>query len=379
MAGLYLHIPFCKQACHYCDFHFSTNQSQRLDLCKAMAKEMQLQKDYLAAVPLSSIYFGGGTPSILVDNELDILFNAIQKNFNVFPGAEISLEANPDDLTKEKLIELKKAGINRLSIGIQSFDDSVLKFLNRAHDATCAFSCMTNARSVGFENISVDLIYAIPGQDLDTWRENIQIAIDLAPEHISAYGLTIEEKTTFGNWQRTGRLISVDDELAAANFEVLISMLTLAGYEHYEVSNFCKPNSYSKHNSSYWKQENYLGVGPSAHSYNGDSRQYNISNNALYQKSIAALKVPCEMEILSKENKINEFLFTSLRTMWGCDLEKLSRIYSYDLLQVNRDYIQRLVDQNLANLDKSILRLTSRGMLLADKIASDFFIETINE
>ena len=377
MPGLYLHIPFCKQACHYCDFHFSTNQSQKNNLCKSIAKEIELQKKYLTNNNLTSIYFGGGTPSLLSAEELELLMTAIHRNFNVDVPAEITLEGNPDDLTKEKLALLKEAGINRLSIGIQSFNDAVLKFLNRAHNADSTFSCFENARSLGFNNISLDLIYAIPGQGQDAWKKNIQNTIDLEPEHISAYSLTIEEKTTFGNWQRKGKLEQVDEETAASNFELLISMLKEAGYEHYEVSNFCKPGYYSKHNSSYWKQENYLGVGPSAHSYNGETRQHNISNNAIYQKSIGELKVPYEMEMLSRENKINEFIFTTLRTYWGCDLVKLKSNLGYDLLQVNGDYVHNLAHRQLASLDQGILRLTSKGMLLADKIASDFFVETI--
>ncbi len=377
MPGLYLHIPFCKQACHYCDFHFSTNQNQKLDLCRSIANEIELQKGYLENDQLTSIYFGGGTPSLLSSEELDLLMAAINRNFDVNTSAEITLEGNPDDLTTEKLNMLNEAGINRLSIGIQSFNDSVLKFLNRAHNVASAFSCLANARHLGFKNISLDLIYAIPGQDRDAWKKNIQTAIDLAPEHISAYSLTIEEKTTFGNWQRMGKLTQVDEDTAASDFELLISMLTDVGYEHYEVSNFCKPGHYSKHNSSYWKQENYLGVGPSAHSYNGESRQHNISNNTIYQKSIARLKVPCEIEILSKENRINEFIFTTLRTHWGCDLRKLKDNLDYDLLHANTDYIHNLVDRQLASLDQGILRLTSKGMLVADKIASDFFVETI--
>ena len=379
MAGLYLHIPFCKQACHYCDFHFSTNQSHKNDLCKSIAKEIELQKNYLPNNNLTSIYFGGGTPSLLSSEELTVLIEAVRQNFDTTPSAEITLEGNPDDLTKEKLKVLNEAGVNRLSIGIQSFNDSVLKFLNRAHNAGSAFSCLEDARTLGFNNISLDLIYAIPGQGQDAWKKNIQTAIDLAPEHLSAYSLTIEEKTTFGNWQRKGKLIQVDEETAAANFELLIAMLTEAGYEHYEVSNFCKPGYYSKHNSSYWKQENYLGVGPSAHSYNGESRQHNISSNASYQKSLAELKVPYEIEMLTTENKINEFIFTTLRTHWGCDLRKLKDKLDYDLLHTNSDYIQNLVDRQLASLDQNVLRLTSKGMLLADKIASDFFVEAIKK
>lgn len=379
MAGLYLHIPFCKQACHYCDFHFSTNQSHKSDLCKSIAREIELQKDYLATKTLTSVYFGGGTPSLLSVEELMLLMGTIISNFELNPSAEITLEGNPDDLTKDKLVALKEARINRLSIGIQSFNDSFLRFLNRAHNTDAALSCLAEAREIGFDNISLDLIYAIPGQTDTEWKRNIQTAIEQAPEHISAYSLTIEEKTTFGNWQRKGKLTQADEDTAASHFELLISMLTNAGYEHYEVSNFCKPGYYSKHNSSYWRQEPYLGVGPSAHSYNGESRQHNINNNAIYQKSLTELKVPFEIEILSRENKINEFIFTTLRTHWGCNLAKLKDDFNHDPLLANTNYINNLINGQLASLDQCILKLSSKGMLLADKIASDLFVEIIKK
>jgi oxygen-independent coproporphyrinogen III oxidase len=223
------------------------------------------------------------------------------------------------------------------------------------------------------------LIYAIQGQDAATWKKNIQMTIDMEPEHISAYSLTIEEKTAFGGWQKKGKLMPVDEDLAAGDFEILVSLLSDAGYEHYEVSNFCKPGFHSQHNSSYWRQEHYLGVGPSAHSYNGVSRQYNISNNALYQKAIGESIIPCEVEILTIENKINEFIFTTLRTWWGCDFVKLKEAFGYDLAQARSEYIRQLIDQKLATLNQSVLRLTTKGFLLADKIAADLFVETIKK
>lgn len=379
MPGLYLHIPFCKQACHYCDFHFSTNQSQKLEVSKAIARELDLQKGYLTNTHLDTVYFGGGTPSLLSRDEFGHLFSSIQRNFTLHPSAEVTLEANSDDLSDDKLIVLKEVGINRLSIGIQSFSDSVLKFLNRAHDSELAVSSMRIARAAGFANISADLIYAIPGQDATTWERNIRMTIDLEPEHISAYALTIEEKTAFGGWQKKGKLKPVDEDLAASDFETLVSLLTGAGYEHYEVSNFCKPGFHSRHNSSYWRQEHYLGVGPSAHSYNGVSRQFNIGNNALYQKAIGESRIPYELELLSSEDMINEFVFTSLRTGWGCDLAKLKQKFGYDLAHIRGDYIHQLIDQKLATQNQSVLQLTTKGFLLADKIAADLFIETIKK
>jgi oxygen-independent coproporphyrinogen III oxidase len=373
MAGLYIHIPFCKQACHYCDFHFSTNQDGRKQLCEAIAKELRLQVSYLGDERLETIYFGGGTPSLLSLNELEIIFFAIYKNYKVADDAEITLEANPDDLTKEKLSELKRVGINRLSIGVQSFQDDVLKFFNRAHDSKESMECIAYAREAGFANLSIDLIYAVPGQDLNQWGKNIEQAISLKPEHISAYSLTIEEKTAFGQWQKKGKLKAVDENESATNFELLMDLLTANGYEHYEISNFCKPGFYSKHNSSYWKQKKYLGVGPSAHSYNGDSRQFNVSNNQLYLKSIGKSRVPFEVEELSRENKINEYIFTTLRTQWGCDLSYLETQFDYPR---NTRLLQQLMDQQLLTLQGSVATLTRKGKLLADQIATDLFVSS---
>jgi oxygen-independent coproporphyrinogen-3 oxidase len=374
MAGLYIHIPFCKQACHYCDFHFSTSHDAagKEEMVNALGLEMQLQKDYLAQEPIDTIYFGGGTPSILSSQHLQNLFDSIRNNF-FFETAEITLEANPDDLTEENLVTLKEVGVNRLSIGIQTFDDSILKYLNRAHTAADSFHCMDLARKVGFENISIDLMYAIPGQNDDLWKENIERAVTISPEHISAYALTIEEKTVFGNWQKKGKFSPAGEETAATQMEILMDMLSRSGYQQYEISNFSKPDFHSRHNSSYWKQKKYLGIGPSAHSYNGDSRQYNISNNAAYIQSIRQERLPFQLEILTEANKINEYLFTTLRTMWGCNLDYLKTHFTYDLLTENRRQIDMLLTHGLVQLDDSILSLTQKGKLLADKIASDLF------
>lgn len=372
MAGLYIHIPFCKQACHYCDFHFSTNQGTRTILAQAIASELKLQSDYLRGELIETIYFGGGTPSLLSDKELEIIFSAIYTNFQLATAPEITLEANPDDLTRQKLVELKSMGVNRLSIGIQSFDDTVLTFFNRAHSATEALQCVALSREVGFDNLSLDLIYSIPGQDLTGWKKNIEQAISLQPEHISAYSLTVEDKTVFGHRQKKGTLKPLEERESIENFEVLIDSLVLAGFEQYEISNFCKPGYYSKHNSSYWKQKKYLGVGPSAHSYNFESRQSNINNNSQYTKSINSGTVPCEIEILNKENKINEYIFTTLRTQWGCDIEYLKKELGYDLLQSK--VLKMLLEKQFINLENKVLTLTRSGKFLADQIALDLFV-----
>ncbi|MCI0751727.1 MAG: radical SAM family heme chaperone HemW [Flammeovirgaceae bacterium] len=373
MAGLYIHIPFCKQACHYCDFHFSTNLDLKTQLVKAIAAEIELQKNYLQAEQLNTIYLGGGTPSLLVEEDFDIIFSTIYKNFGVWPEAEITLEANPDDLTKEKLQMLKRAGINRLSIGIQSFHDSILTFMNRVHNAAEAGNSIANAREAGFSNISIDLIYAVPDQTDSMWLADIEQAIALAPEHISCYSLTIEEKTAFGKWKASGKLTPVDDEVAARHLITLVEKLTKAGYEHYEVSNFSKPGFHSQHNSSYWLGDMYLGVGPSAHSYNGFSRQFNLANNHLYLRSMQNHQVPCEIEHLSNANKINEYLLTRLRTKWGVDLTYLKSHLQFDLMKEHGLYVYQLEEKSLAALQANMLTLTSAGLLLADKISSDLF------
>jgi oxygen-independent coproporphyrinogen III oxidase len=374
MAGIYVHIPFCKQACHYCDFHFSTNQSYRHALVNALIKETVIQKDYLRQQSIDTLYFGGGTPSILSHEELTSLFQALHQNFPINPTCEVTVEANPDDLTKEKIATLKELGVNRLSIGIQTFQDELLHFLNRAHQAATASSCVKLARSAGFNNISIDLIYAIPGQTELMWQQDIDQALALNPEHISCYSLTIEPKTVFGKWSVTGKLKPIDDDISAHYLEILVNRLASAGYEHYEVSNFSKPGWESRHNSSYWKQMPYLGIGPSAHSYNGLSRQYNVANNHLYLKSLEKGEVPFEREVLKREDLINEYILTRLRTHWGCDTAYLKKQYNYDLLVDRHPYVSRLVHSSLAFINDSTLHLTPKGKLLADKIASDLFV-----
>lgn len=374
MAGIYIHIPFCKQACHYCDFHFSTNQQTRRELVAAISKEITLQKNYLAGERIKTIYFGGGTPSLLEAGELNSILDSIRSTQQIIDHPEITLEANPDDLTSSKLQELSTAGINRLSIGIQSFHSELLTFLNRAHDSTTAISSFRNARDAGFKNISIDLIYAIPGESKQQWEEDIRNAIALDPDHLSCYSMTIEEKTVFGKWSTTGKIKATDDETAALHLEMLMLELANVGYEHYEISNFSKPGFHSKHNSSYWNQEKYLGVGPSAHSFDGSSRQFNISNNALYTKSIEKELVPFEKEILSQADKINEYILTTLRTQWGTDLQKLQSKYGYDLKKENYDYLSHIFKNGLATLNADVLLLTQKGKLLADKISSDLFV-----
>src|SRR6478609_2092529 len=364
MAGLYIHIPFCKQACYYCDFHFSTSQDLKDDLVNSLCSEIEMQKNYLQGEKIDTIYFGGGTPSLLSVHHLQILFDAVNKNFTV-NSPEVTLEANPDDLSKENLEMFKTIGINRLSIGIQSFDNRILKFLNRAHSSHDALLCLERARQAGFNNISIDLIYAIPGQNDDLLKHNINQVVAIAPEHISSYSLTIEEKTVFGKQKKKGIFPVENEESAAAQMEILMEELGKAGFEQYEISNFCKPGFYSRHNTSYWQQKKYLGIGPSAHSYNGSSRQSNISNNSLYIKSIAQGKIPSEVEVLTYANKINEYLFTTLRTTWGCNLNYLLEQLNYDVFKENQPGLDTLIKHQFVTIENNILMLTEKGKLLA--------------
>lgn len=373
MSGIYVHIPFCKQACFYCDFHFSTNQTRKTEMGHALMKELTLQKAYLAGHRVETIYFGGGTPSLLEPAEIKAILQTVHTHYHVAPAAEITLEANPDDLSPDVLKALRGSGINRLSIGIQSFHDDTLVYLNRAHTASSAVQCIRDARLAGFDNISIDLIYAIPGQSDHQWKENIRQAIALNPEHISAYALTIEEKTPFGRWAAKGKLSAVEDDTAASQLILLIDALEREGYEHYEVSNFAKPGFISNHNSNYWRQQPYLGIGPSAHSYNLQSRQFNVSNNAEYLRQLTQGVIPCTIETLTPDEKINDYLLTRLRTRWGIDLRELKLELGYDLQKVHNAYVTTLVNQGLAVLNHETLTLTRSGKLLADKISADLF------
>ena len=375
MAGLYIHIPFCKQACYYCDFHFSTNRSYQQDMVSAMIKEMELQKEYLDGETLDTIYFGGGTPSIINLDQLERLLNEAFKLFSVNSEAEITLEANPDDLSKDKLKGLASLGINRLSIGIQSFDDRVLEYLHRAHNSNEAIRCIDEARNAGFQNISIDLIFSIPIATHKILNQDINTALQINPEHISAYSLTIEEKTVFGNWLEKGKISPCSDETSAKQFELLISTLEDNHYEQYEVSNFCRDGYYSRHNTSYWKNVPYLGIGPGAHSYNGKSRQFNLPHNPKYLKSLKKNNVPFQIEELDEVSKTNEFLLTSLRTKWGCDLNVLKEKFAYDLLNVCGREMKEFLNNELVMIDNGVVYLTKKGIMVADEIIGQLFLD----
>lgn len=378
---LYLHIPFCKQACHYCDFHFSTNLSRKSALIDAMTQEIGLQKDYLSTNHLDTIYFGGGTPSLLTDSELTQLFDAIHRHFTVSPTAEITLEANPDDLSADKLRMLRQY-VNRLSIGIQTFSEETLRWMNRAHTATEAEHCVRLAREAGFDNLSIDLIYGIPERDQtggdaafrSIWSYDLDRALSLDVPHISAYALTIEPDTAFGRWTQKGQLKPLDEDLAATHFEQLTSALTHSGYEHYEISNFAKPGHYARHNTAYWQQHPYLGVGPSAHSYNGHSRQFNVANNTRYVQAITRGELPAEREILTTADRVNEYLLTGLRTQWGCSLDELNRLMGASFAEQQALELTDLYHKNWLHTQDGKLLLTESGKLFADRVAASLFV-----
>lgn len=342
---------------------------------EAIAKEIVLRKDYLQTNELQTIYFGGGTPSLLDASELSLLLETINTHFQVDPGAEITLEANPDDLNKKKLAQLSAAGINRLSIGIQSFHEPHLKFLNRIHDSFEAGNCVKLAQDAGINNISIDLIYAIPAPDHSILGQDLQRAFDLNVSHISAYCLTIEPQTAFGSWLKKKKIKPIDEEFAAEQFEILIAGLADKGYEQYEISNFARKGQYSRHNSSYWKQRAYLGVGPSAHSYNQVSRQYNVSSNAQYLAAIQQNNIPATIEILTSSDQTNEYLLTGLRTKWGCDLAKLSQMSNSKFELQNRAELSEMTQKGWLYVDNGTILLTQAGKLFADRIASELFLE----
>ncbi|PSL49592.1 oxygen-independent coproporphyrinogen-3 oxidase [Chitinophaga niastensis] len=374
MSGIYLHIPFCKQACYYCNFHFSTSLTQQGAMVKSLLQEITLQKDYLAAEPVHTIYFGGGTPSLLQVDELTALLEHLRATFTVAPNAEITLEANPDDLTIEKLAQLKAAGINRLSIGVQSFHEEDLTWMNRAHNSQQALECIRQAQELGFHNITIDLIYGGPTLTDEGWEQNVKQAIALGVPHLSCYALTVEPGTALDHFIKKKKMAPTDADKAARHFEMLMQWLEDAGYEHYEISNFALPGWHSQHNSSYWQGRSYLGLGPSAHSFNGVSRQWNIANNAQYIKSITAGEVPFEIESLTTTMRFNEYVMTSLRTAAGCNLEWVAEKFGADQSRHLIENSQSFIANGRMEQIGETLRLTKAGRLFADGIAADLFI-----
>lgn len=378
MAGIYIHIPYCKKACYYCNFHFSVSLKTTNDFIQALLKEIRLQQNYLEQEAFSTVYFGGGTPSLLQKDDLRQIFNQLYRSFRIAPDAEITLEANPDDTNAESLAMWKEAGINRLSIGIQSFFEEDLRWMNRAHNAIQAKNCIALAREAGFTNFSIDLIYGTPGLTDEKWKDNVNTALAFGIPHLSCYALTVEAGTALQKMITLHKKEDVDTEQQARHFLLLMDWLQQAGYEHYEISNFARPGYKSRHNSSYWGGIAYLGLGPSAHSFNGSSRQWNIANNALYIQSLAKDILPFEQESLTSTQRLNEYIMTSLRTSEGLNLTTVENTFGtgarQQLLENSRQYITAL--QLVCN--DHLLQLTREGKLFADGIAADLFFTEEN-
>ena len=374
MSGIYVHIPFCRQACTYCDFHFSTSLQSVDRMIASLEKEIILRKNYLHNEDVETIYFGGGTPSLIETSFINRLMKVIRKEYNVSTDAEVTVEANPDDLTIEKCEQLYSAGVNRLSIGIQSFSDADLKFMNRAHNSKQALTSVKNARLAGFKNISIDLIYGIKQSEPGQWENNLNMALNLGVEHLSCYALTIEPRTALADMIRKKKVAPPDDEKTISEFEKLMDSAAVGGFEHYEISNFARDKKYSKHNTSYWQRKKYLGIGPSAHSYNGMSRQWNVSNNQVYIRSLTENIIPFEIEELSESNKFNEYVLTSLRTIWGIDIllveSEFGQLRKGELLK----QIQKFINEGMIISSGNNFILTKEGKFFADRIASEMFV-----
>lgn len=374
MAGIYIHIPFCRQACHYCNFHFSTSLRSKNELVQALLKEMEMRKNYLKGESVSTIYFGGGTPSLLSDEELTSILNRIYSLFPVEPDAEITLEANPDDFEPGRVSRWKDQGINRLSIGIQSFLEQELQWMNRAHNSDQALGAIRIAQEEGISNLSIDLIYGTPTLDDRQWEETLKQAAALNIPHISSYALTVEPKTALEHMISKKSKADVDQDVQSRQFHIMTSILGQKGYEHYEISNFAQPFFRSRHNSSYWSGSNYLGLGPAAHSYDGASRQWNIANNALYIKNIGEGQLMMEKEELSGVHQLNEYLMTSLRTIEGIDLNKVSMLASPEDLQTIITEARKYSESGKLIVTGEKILLTEEGKFFADGIAASLFL-----
>ena len=385
-AGIYIHIPFCKQACHYCDFHFSTSMKKKEEMVLALAKELQLRKNEFQVDSefsgVETIYFGGGTPSVLTVDEIQFLIDTVREHYAVAQNPEITLEANPDDLSEENLIAFAEIGINRLSIGVQSFFEEDLKLMNRAHDSAQAKKCLEIATRY-FDNISLDLIYGIPdpsqnGEQAkqmtnERWQQNIETALSFGIPHISSYALTVEPKTALNKLIQTGKVASPNDEVAQEHFMILVETLEANGFVHYELSNFGKENYFSRNNSAYWLGKKYIGIGPSAHSYDGDSRSWIVANNALYLKSLQNDELPNEVEKLTLEDRYNEYIMTGLRTIWGVSLVRIEQEFGAQYLDYLKQQSQKFIVDGLLSITDDILKPTLKGKFLTDGIASDLF------
>ncbi|MBT6698872.1 MAG: radical SAM family heme chaperone HemW [Flavobacteriales bacterium] len=373
MSSIYIHIPYCKQKCSYCSFYYKISQKDKKEMINSLKKEIELRKHYLNNNTIETIYFGGGTPSILTESEISLLINTITENYTVINNAEISLECNPDDLTREKVQNLKKAGINRLSIGIQSFNDEDLKFMNRSHNSSQAIESVKLAKEIGFNNISIDLMYSLPKQSLEKWKKNLDIAFSLEIQHISAYSLTIEEKTKLKSLLKKGEFSELDDIASSEHFDLLMMEAEKNKFIQYEISNFGLNGFFSKHNSKYWQAGHYLGIGPSAHSYNGETRSWNVNSNTKYIQDISENKIECEEEILSNFQKYNDYIMTSLRTISGVNLNYIKQEYGENYLIYFNNELHKWIKSEHVFIEKEIVYLSKKGKYISDNICSDLF------
>jgi len=371
MSGIYIHIPFCKQACYYCDFHFSTSLKKKNELIQVLAKELVLRKQEITT-PIQTIYFGGGTPSLLTIEEIQFLLKTIYENYTVIKNPEITLEANPDDLTTEKIKELSKSPINRLSIGVQSFFNDDLQFMHRAHNAEEAINTLKTAIKY-FTNITIDLIYGIPKLSIEKWRKNLKIAFELGIKHISSYALTVEKKTALYQLIKTKKYPPIDEGLALEHFKILVAETKQQNFVHYEISNFGKEGFFSKHNTAYWQGKSYLGIGPSAHSFNGKQRSWNISNNTKYIKAIQENSIPQEIEKLSKNDLFNETIMIGLRTIWGVSITEITEKFGKEKFEYLQEKSKKYIANGTLTIQKNKLLATQKGQFLIDGIAADLF------
>jgi oxygen-independent coproporphyrinogen III oxidase len=374
--GIYIHVPFCKQACHYCDFHFSTSITKKKEMILAFAKEIELRKNEMQDNDVATIYFGGGTPSMLLADEISFLIEIIYLNFRVIEKPEITIEANPDDLSEDYLNQLSKTKINRLSIGIQSFFEADLKLMNRVHSASEAKKSLEIATQF-FDNISIDLIYGIPGLTHEMWIKNIETALFFGVKHISCYALTVEPKTALKKLIATGKIAAPKDDLAQQQFEMVTNLLQKNDFIHYELSNFGKPNFFSKNNTAYWLGNSYLGIGPSAHSFDGVSRKWNIANNNLYLKALLQNKSTFETETLSTIDRYNEYVMTGLRTIWGIDLMEIEEKFGEKFKIYTQKQSEKHLENGLLIKQQSTIKTSVKGKFLCDGLASDLFF--VNE
>lgn len=375
MSGVYIHVPFCRKACHYCDFHFSTQSGYVVEMAAVIRREIAMRSSYLQGQPVSTIYFGGGTPSVLAVDEIKRILEEVHRSLNVLPDTEITLEANPDDLNTSYLGELRDAGVNRLSVGIQSFHDDELKALHRTHSALQAESAVKRAQDAGLENITIDLMYALPGTTSSRWEHSLQSAVALNVPHISAYCLTIESGTYFGHLYRRSPEVFTEDSVAEQQYDRLCQALRAAGYVHYEVSNFALPGMESRHNLSYWSGVHYLGIGPSAHSFDGVSRQWNVSNNHVYMKSVGTGSGYFEREELSETDRFNELLITRLRTHQGLERNRIFQNRSEHYIEMASSLLSEWQSRGLLVLRNDVLALTEPGLLIADQLITQLMIE----